>query len=351
MTRANPEFSIIIVTHNSSYYLVECMKALTTQRNKNFEVIIVDNNSNEGPINIDNFKSLEIKIIKLEKNFGFAAGNNIGAKKAIGKWLITLNPDAIPEDNWLSEIKVGIKQYPKTMIFGSKQLKYDNPDKLDGAGDHYHCTGIAWRGGEGDPAETILEDAVVMSPCAAAAIYHRDIYVSLGGMAEDFFCYYEDVDLGLRFRLLGHKTIQLAGAKVRHVGSTTAGKNSKFIKYYVSRNRIWTFIRCVPGLLFVACMPLLILGIVTRLCFSIFAGDTFTKLKASYDAFRRLVRIWNDRKVIQETRKSTVLEFGSDMTWSIGKLILRSSDCRPISPEKFNKEPRAPFKAGGLDGS
>ena len=246
---------------------------------------------------------------------------------------------------------MGIKRYPKNKIFGSKQLKYDNPSKLDGAGDHYHCTGIAWRGGEGDSAETILEDAVVMSPCAAAAIYHRDIYVSLGGMAEYFFCYYEDVELGLRFRLLGHETIQLAGAKVRHVGSTTAGKNSKFIKYYVSRNRIWTFIRCVPGLLFAACLPLLILSIVTRLCFSIFAGDTSTKLKAFFDAFRRLFRIWNDRKVIQKARKSSVLQFGSDMTWSIGKLILRSSDCRPISPEKFSKEPSAPFQAGGLDGS
>ena len=351
MTQANPKFSIIIVTHNSNYYLVECIDALITQRNKNFEVIIVDNNSNEDLINFDNFDSLEIKTIRLEKNFGFAAANNVGAKRATGKWLITLNPDAIPEDNWLSEIEVAIKKYPKTRIFGSKQLKYHNPSKLDGAGDNYHCTGIAWRGGEGDPAETISEDVVVMSPCAAAAIYHRDIYILLGGMAEDFFCYYEDVDLGLRFRLLGHKTIQLAGAKVRHVGSTTEGKNSKFIKYYVSRNRIWTFIRCVPGLLFVACLPLLILSILTRLCFSIFAGDTSTKFKAFFDAFRRLFRIWNDRKVIQKARTSTVSQFGSDMTWSIGKLILRSTDGRSIPPQKFCKEPDAPFQAGGLDGS
>ena len=350
MTHANPEFSIIIVTYNSNDYLIECMKALVAQRSKNFEVIIVDNNSNEDEINFHNFNYLDIKLIKLEKNFGFAAANNIGARRATGKWLITLNPDAIPEDNWLSEIEVGIKNYPKTRIFGSKQLKYNNPSKLDGAGDHYHCTGIAWRGGEGDSAETILEDVVVMSPCAAAAIYYRDIYVSLGGMAEDFFCYYEDVDLGLRFRLAGHKTIQLAGAKVRHVGSATAGKNSKFIKYYVSRNRIWTFVRCVPGSLFVVCLPLLILSILTRLCFSILAGDTSTKLKALIDAFRRLFWIWNDRKIIQKARKSTVLQFGSDMTWSIGKLILRSTDGRPISPGKVNKEPGFPSQAGGLDG-
>ena len=119
MTHANPEFSIIIVTYNSNEYLANCIRALITQRNKNFEVIIVDNDSNEDLINFDNFNSLDLKVIKLEKNFGFAAANNIGAKKATGEWLITLNPDAIPEDNWLSEIEVGIKRNPKTKIFGS----------------------------------------------------------------------------------------------------------------------------------------------------------------------------------------------------------------------------------------
>jgi len=98
------------------------------------------------------------------------------------------------------------------------------------------------------------------------------------------------------------------------------------------------------------CLPLLILSILTRLCFSILAGDTSTKLKAFFDAFRKVFKIWNDRKVIQKARKSTVMQFGSEMTWSIGKLILRSTDGRPISPGKVNKEPGFPSQAGGLDG-
>ena len=234
MTHANPEFSIIIVTYNSNEYLAKCIRALITQRNKNFEVIIVDNDSNEDLINFDNFNSLVLKVIKLEKNFGFAAANNIGAKKATGEWLNTLNPDAIPEDNWLSEIEVGIKRYPKTKIFGSKQLKFDDPSKLDGAGDHYHFSGIAWRGGEGDPAETILEDAVVMSPCAAAAIYYRDIYVLLGGMAEDFFCYYEDVDLCLRVKNLGYEIIYDPTQSVTHDAQRASRHNLRHMKWHIT---------------------------------------------------------------------------------------------------------------------
>ena len=351
MTQLNPKFSIIIVTYNSGHYLVDCITALRDQKNKNFELIIVDNHSDEGLFHSLNIDFLTHKIIKLEKNIGFAAANNIGAKQAAGAWLITLNPDAIPEDNWLVEIEAAIRRYPGIRIFGSKQIKFDNPDKLDGAGDHYHCTGIAWRGGEGDLAETVSQDAVVMSPCAAAAIYHRDTYLALGGMAEEFFCYYEDVDLGLRFRLSGYKSVQLSNAKVRHIGSATTGKSSQFVKYHVSRNRVWTFIRCVPGLLFVVCLPFLIISIFARLCFSIFAGDSLIKLKAFWDAIVGIPRIWSDRRVIQKARKATTSQFGSAMTWSIGKLIFRATDSRPVPSAFILKDGSDSGQVGGTDGS
>ena len=249
------------------------------------------------------------------------------------------------------EIEAAIRRYPGIRIFGSKQIKFDNPDKLDGAGDHYHCTGIAWRGGEGDLAETVSQDAVVMSPCAAAAIYHRDTYLALGGMAEEFFCYYEDVDLGLRFRLSGYKSVQLSNAKVRHIGSATTGKSSQFVKYHVSRNRVWTFIRCVPGLLFVVCLPFLIISIFARLCFSIFAGDSLIKLKAFWDAIVGIPRIWSDRRVIQKARKATTSQFGSGMTWSIGKLIFRATDSSPVPSAFILKDGSDSGQVGGTDGS
>ena len=351
MTQINPKFSIIIVTYNSGQYLMDCITALTGQKNKNFELIIVDNHSDEGLLHSANINSLTHEIINLEKNIGFAAANNIGAKQAAGTWLITLNPDAIPEENWLVEIEAAIRRYPETRIFGSKQIQFDNPDKLDGAGDHYHCTGIAWRGGEGDLAETVSQDAVVMSPCAAAAIYHRDTYLALGGMAEEFFCYYEDVDLGLRFRLSGYKSVQLSNAKVRHIGSATTGKSSQFVKYHVSRNRVWTFIRCVPGLLFVVCLPFLIISIFARLCFSIFAGDSLIKLEAFWDAIVGIPRIWSDRRVIQKARKATTSQFGSGMTWSIGKLIFRATDSRPVPSAFILKDGSDSGQVGGTDGS
>ena len=83
MTHANPEFSIIIVTYNSNEYLAKCIRALITQRNKNFEVIIVDNDSNEDLINFDNFNSLDLKVIKLEKTLVLLLPIILGRKKLL----------------------------------------------------------------------------------------------------------------------------------------------------------------------------------------------------------------------------------------------------------------------------
>ncbi len=75
---------------------------------------------------------------------------------------------------------------------------------LDGVGDVYHISGLAWRKGHGSPALGQFEKFMeIVSPCAAAALYRRHDFLEIGGFDEDYFCYMEDVDLGLRFRLAG----------------------------------------------------------------------------------------------------------------------------------------------------
>tara|TARA_Y100000588_G_scaffold395043_1_gene519348 strand:- start:4065 stop:5114 length:1050 start_codon:yes stop_codon:yes gene_type:complete len=330
MTVKEPHFTIVVVTYNSGDYLTQCIDALCEQTFSDFELLVVDNASQDGSIENLISKHVNLKIIKMEKNMGFAAGNNAAAKQAKGIWLITLNADAIPEPNWLWEINAATKRYPGVAMFGSTQLRFNDPRTLDGAGDHYHPSGLAWRGGEGSPSDIITEDTSVIAPCAAAAIYRRDIYVKLGGMAECFFCYYEDVDLALRFRLKGYIGVQLCSAKVLHVGSATSGRASDFIRYHVSRNRVWTFVRCIPGPLFFVLIPMLLSTVFMRLLLSIPMGDSAVRFKAFSDAVLALPSVWRQRRVIQKARTISAFQFGSAMTWSVGKLVLRARDVRPI---------------------
>ena len=330
MVAKQPYFTVIIVTHNSGAYLHECINALNQQTFKDFEVIIFDNGTEDGSVDSIGPNTLSINIIKSTLNKGFAFGNNAAVKDANGDWLILLNADAIPQSDWLQEIYKAICRYPEIVIFGSTQINYHNPEVLDGAGDHYHPFGLAWRGAKGYPADSISEDAIVMGPCAAAAIYKKDIFKKLGGMAEHFFCYYEDVDLALRFRLEGHLCIQLANAKVRHVGSATFGTDSEFSRYYIGRNKIWTFFRCLPAALLIPLLPSFFIIILIRICFAIGRSDFKIRLRALWDALYSLPEIWEERRSIQSRRKIGALQFGRSMTWSLGKLLMRSSDGRSI---------------------
>ena len=330
MVAKQPYLTVIIVTYNSGAYLYECINALNQQTFKDFEVIIFDNGTEDGSVDSISSKNLSINIIKSTLNKGFAFGNNAAVKDANGDWLILLNADAIPQSDWLQEICKAICRYPEIVIFGSTQINYHNPEVLDGAGDHYHPFGLAWRGAKGYPADSIAGDAIVMGPCAAAAIYRKDIFEKLGGMAEHFFCYYEDVDLALRFRLEGHLCIQLANAKVRHVGSATFGTDSEFSRYYIGRNKIWTFFRCLPAALLIPLLPSFFIIVLIRLCFAIGRSDFNIRVRASWDAICNLPEIWRQRRSVQVFRKISAIQFAQSMTWSIGKLLMRSSDGRSI---------------------
>lgn len=333
MTSADPQFSIIIVAYNSAPVLARCLSALDRQSHKSFEVLIVDNGANGAAVEEARKRNPDIRVLASEGNIGFAAANNLAAREARADWLVLLNPDAFAHPDWLARIRDAIREYPGATMFGSTQLRADRPEILDGAGDHYHPLGLAWRGGEGDPAETVDRDVEVFGPCAAAAVYRRDAFERAGGFAQRFFCYYEDVDLAFRLRLAGETCVQLADARVDHVGSTTAGAGSDFIRYHVTRNRVWTFLRCMPTALLILLAPPLIASLIARVIIAAISGGLGSRWRAVRDAASALPEVMEERRAIQSERRLGNVAVARLMTWSVGKLILRARDGRSLPVE------------------
>lgn len=331
MTLKDPDFSVIVVAYNSGRVLPRCLDALSRQTLANFEVLLVDNGPEDETIQTPGPLASRTRVLRPGRNLGFAAGNNLAARDARANWLVLLNPDAFPQADWLSQVDAAIRRYPRVSMFGSTQLRADDTKVLDGAGDHYHPLGLAWRGGEGGPAELIDADVEVFGPCAAAAIYRRDVFENVGGFAERFFCYYEDVDLAFRLRIGGETCVQLANARVEHMGSTTTGAGSDFIRYHVTRNRIWTFLRGMPGPLLLVLLPGLVATLLIRLTIAPFTGDFGTRGRAIVDALADLPGVLRERREIQSRRRVGVLNVARLMTWSVGKLLLRARDPRPLA--------------------
>lgn len=257
MSSVQPFFSVLVVNYNAGEMLQDAINSLKNQTFKDFEVLIVDNDSQIEPIgNLDLDGLPKVRVMREKTNHGFARGNNLGAKQASGKWLALLNPDAVADPNWLQEIHKATERHPTCRVFACGQINMDEPELLDGAGDAYFAFGIPWRGGYEHPRSALpQEDSHCFSPCGASAIYERDLFLSIGGYDERFFCYCEDVDLGIRLQLSGEKCVLLPDALIYHKGSATSGRHSYFTMYHGFRNRTWAYIKNMPLAFLILTLP------------------------------------------------------------------------------------------------
>ena len=301
-----PEVSIIIPTWNSAKMLQKCLECLSHQTFQGFETIIIDNASSEKSFeNLQKkWSGLIVRIKKLEVNKGFAAANNIGVRLARGQWLALLNADAFPEPEWLERLLSAAKENPEYISFSSRQIQANSSDLLDGAGDAYHMSGLAWRNGYKFSSKTYgLQQKEVFSPCAAAALYFREEFLKVGGFDEDYFSYFEDVDLGFRLRLSGAKCLYVPEAVVHHVGSASTGKRSDFSVYYGYRNMTWTFIKDMPAPLIWIFLPLHISAVLFFAAYLTLRGQGKIIWKAIFDAIKGLPLVIKKRRSIQKNKK------------------------------------------------
>jgi GT2 family glycosyltransferase len=297
--------SVLLVAWNNKTHLQHCFSALSKQTLRDFEIILVDNASTDNSVaELHPLRSdLHLLVEQLSSNIGFAVANNIGAHLAQGERLAFLNVDAFPEPDWLEKLLKAAEENPEYSFFSSRQIQANAPAWLDGAGDAYHISGLAWRHGYNRPSvEFGHEPKEVFSACAAAALIRREEFLQMGGFDEDYFSYFEDVDLGFRLRLQGGKCLYVPAAIVHHVGSASTGKRSDFSVYYGYRNMIWTFIKNMPSPLFWILLPLHIVTVLFFIVYLTLRGQGKTIGRAVFDAIRGLPAVLEKRKKIQQAR-------------------------------------------------
>ncbi len=304
-----PKVTAVIVNWNGERFLERCLSALMEQTVAPHEIILLDNASSDRSLEIAR-RFPSVRLINLDQNTGFARGNNLAIEAASeeSQWIALINPDAFAAPNWLEALLAAAESNPAFDAFGSKLVNADNPNMLDGAGDAYHASGLVWRMGHGSPVPIAAEnEREVFSSCAAAALYRRSALRKVENFDEDYFCYVEDVDLGFRLRLVGHRCLYVPQSVAHHVGSgTTGGRHSDFAIYHGHRNLVWAYVKNMPGWLFWACMPLHIaMNLVTVVVF-VMRGKGRVILRAKRDALLGLPQIWRKRRVIQKSRLASV---------------------------------------------
>ena len=240
--------SVIIPNYNGLRFLAPCLDALRAQTypRELTEVILVDDASTDDSVAFVQANYPEVKIVRLARNSGLAAGCNAGAAAARGDLLVMLNNDTEVEPGWLAALVETAVAHPQAGAIASKMLLFDRRDTLHNAGDLMGADGIPRNRGvwEVDSGQYDA-DVAVFGGCGGGVAYRREAWAQAGGFDERLFMYLEDADLAWRLRLLGWEAVFAPQARLYHHLSATGG--GTLASFYVGRNTLWVIAKAMPG--------------------------------------------------------------------------------------------------------
>lgn len=235
-----PEISIIIVNYRSGDCLLACLKSLQESADEfvRLEVIVVNNDEAEN-LKETCARFSFVRLVDNKSNVGFGSAANRGAKYARGRILLFLNPDTRAEEDFFSKLLEEFDRNERMAILGPRLYTFMGRIQEWSAG----CEVTFWdllRNNAGIPkSKKVWESSVKREAhwvSGAALAIKKEVFKNLGGFDENFFMYFEDIDLCKRARALEKKVYYYPELSILHAGggSRMREKNRKII-YYASQ--------------------------------------------------------------------------------------------------------------------
>ena len=279
--------SVVITNYNGIRYLKNCLLSLQKCEGEDFEVIVVDNGSTDGSDLLPDSLKLNVRLIKLNENTGFAHAVNVGIREAKGEYVILLNNDTEVESGFVRKLTEALKKNRKAFSASAMMVDMNNREVLDGAGDYYCALGWAFAYGKGKKTEECDKGRKIFSSCGGACIYDKSKLEITGLFDEQHFAYLEDVDLGYRARIAGFDNIYEPKAVVYHAGSGFSGSRYNEFKIKLSsRNSIYLILKNMPLLQLIINLPFLLVGYLIKTLFFILKGFGKVYLKGLLAGFK-----------------------------------------------------------------
>ncbi len=244
----NNKVAIILINYKdyAKKYLDECLDSIRKQDySGEFFVYIVDNETSDETYSYLKEKAPEAKIIRNEKNDGFAKGNNDAIKQAFKdecNYFYLLNMDTVSDKSSLSEMLKTIKSDEKFGAVQARLMLYSETSKINSLGNNTHFLGFGFCNAYNEiyRPEKVVDKTKMFYPSGAAVMFRREVLEKTGLFDEDYFMYNEDQDLGWRVWLAGYQCVLSKNAVVYH--KYEFGRSiSKY--YFMDKNRIITALK------------------------------------------------------------------------------------------------------------
>jgi GT2 family glycosyltransferase len=242
----SPTVSLVVLNWNGKRYLASCLQSLAEldYPAERLELILCDNGSRDGSVEFVKQQFPRVRVVELDRNHGFAQGNNLAAKQATGEWVGFLNNDMKVDRAWLASMLAVRDEKPDVACIASKIVNWDG-SLIDFVGGGINFMG---QGFQLDYAKRSSPDDKfrrLLFACGGAMLIKRELFLEVGGFDPDYFAYFEDVDLGWRLNIFGYDVWYTPHAIVYHHHHSSGRKipQAKLRTLY-ERNALATIFKC-----------------------------------------------------------------------------------------------------------
>jgi GT2 family glycosyltransferase len=241
-----PTVSVIVLNYNGLQYMEDCFSSLSDLDYpvEHVELVLADNASHDGSVEYVREHFPQVRVIQFERNHGFCEGNNRAAAQVQSDLVAFLNSDMRVEPHWLTGLLEGMAGEREVICSSSKILNWDG-HLVDFGGILLSFLGHGRADGYRNPNLTAYDDVgYILAPCGGAMLIDRKVFLDVGGFDEDYFAYFEDIDLGWRLWVLGYKVAFAPESICYHVHYGSSSKQaSARIHYLYERNALYTIIK------------------------------------------------------------------------------------------------------------
>lgn len=312
-TASGDAIAIVVVTHQSIGDLDGLASTAIGQLREDDELVLVDNASTDGTAEAARVLDPRIKVRASETNLGFAGGCQLGATETTAPLLLFLNPDCRPAPDCLERLRAASSEHPDWAAWQAAVLL--DEDRINTSGGIVHYLGIGWAGDCERPIRDLPgSDREIAFPSGAAMVIRREAWTEMGGLDRDYFMYGEDLDLGLRLWLAGHRVGLVPGARVTHGYEFDKGTMKWF---WLERNRWRTILSVYPAALLALLAPALLVAELGLLAIAARQGWLKAKLRSQAAVIAGLPRTLARRHRVQATRRIDARELASHLTSSL----------------------------------
>ncbi len=307
-----PKVSVVILSWNGLDYLKQYLPTVLDTPYPNMEVIVADNKSTDETIPYVSAHFPKVKIIALEKNYGFAEGYNQAIAKLDSEYIVLLNQDVDTHGNWIEPM---VKMMMNDAAIAAVQPRIRaiiNPTEFEYAGaaggmlDKYgypFCRGRIFNHIEKD-LNQYEEVTEIFWASGACMMVRKSLYQQAGGLDADFFAHMEEIDLCWRFKNMGYKIVYCPDALVYHLGGGSLPQGNPRKTFLNFRNNLALLTKNYRnGSLVKLLVIRFVLDVLAALHFSLRgeSGNAVAVIRAIIDFYKNYSSWLNKRRILDTT--------------------------------------------------